>query len=126
MPTMMTGRIFYTTNASGGALNHGQPVLSEGRVGVAIKQKTPSWDASVASQDQIPNGEDFAMIVKGVVMVDEVAGFAVGDPVYITAANVLTETAAGNTKFGRVTEIENERGVPTNKVRIDLDAKDSF
>jgi len=62
------------------------------------------------------------------VQVNTVAGFAKGDAVYITAATgVLTETSAGNVKFGRVVEVVGDgRGVPTGKVRIDLDAKDSF
>lgn len=126
MPKMESGRIFYTTNGSGGTLSHGQPVASEGQVGVAIKQGVPKWDTAVASLDVIATSEDFAMIVKGVVEVDEVAGFAVGDPVYITSGNVLTETVGTNKKFGRVVAIEGERGTPTNKVKIDLDAKDSF
>ena len=126
MPYQTRGTMFYTTNASGGNLTHGQPVKSEGMVGVAVKQGVPAWDTAVASLNLIANGEDFAMIVKGIVQVDEVAGFAVGDPIYITSGNVLTETASGNTKFGKVVEIESERGTPTNKVRIDLDAKDSF
>jgi hypothetical protein len=126
VPYNADGRIFYTTNTTGGNLNHGQPVVSEGRVGVAVKTKIPAWDSTPASGKVIANNEDFSVIVKGVVQVAEVAGFAVGDPIYVTAAGVLTETAAGNTKFGRVTEIEGERGTPTNQVRIDLDAKDSI
>lgn len=120
------GQIFYTNNGSGAPINHGAPCLSEGRVGIAIKQKAPAWSAGFTAQNVIATSEDFAMKVKGEVEVAEVSGFAVGDPVYITAANVLTETSGGNTKFGRVTQIEGERGAPTNKVRIDLDAKDSF
>ena len=47
-----------------------------------------------------------------------------GDKVYITSGNVLTETGASNTPFGRVTETTSDnRGVPTGKVRIDLDVK---
>jgi hypothetical protein len=43
------------------------------------------------------------------------------------ASNVLTETATSNTKFGRVIEVVGDgRSVPTGKVRISLDAKDSF
>ena len=126
MPKNRPGNIFYTNNASGAAITHGAPCVSEGRVGVAVKQRAPAWSAGYTGVNAIATSEDFAMIVKGVVEVAEVSGFAVGDPVYITAANVLTETSAGNTKYGRVTEIEGERGTPTNKVRIDLDAKDSF
>lgn len=126
MPYSATGKMFYTANGSGGALTHGQPVKSENVVGVAVKQGIPAWDTAVANLDKIATSENYAIITKGIVQVDEVAGFAVGDKVYITSGNVLTEVATSNTKFGRVVEIEGERGTPTNKVRIDLDAKDSF
>lgn len=126
MPKNRPGNMFYTVNSTGSGITHGAPCLSEGRVGVSVKQKAPAWSAGFSSQKVIANGEDFAMIVKGIVEVAEVAGFAVGDAVYITAGNVLTEVKTGNTKYGRVVEIEGERGTPTNKVRIDLDAKDSF
>lgn len=126
MPKERPGNAFYTVNASAAPIKHGAPCVSEGRVGTAIKQKAPAWSAGFADQDMIAVGEEFVIRTKGYGEYEEVTGFAVGDPVYITAANVLTETATGNTKFGRVIEIEGERGTPTNKVRIDLDAKDSF
>lgn len=130
MPYNRPGNIFLTTNASGGNIPHGSPCNSEGRVGVAIKQKARAWSAGAPAVNtalDIANGEDFAMVVKGIVQVDTVSGFAVGDPIYMIAAtNVLTETASTNLKFGRVVEVAGERGTPTGKVRIDLDAKDSF
>lgn len=134
MPYNRPGNIFYTNNDSNGSLEHGQLVVFEGRVGVAIKQKAVSWKLGLADQNLIADNEDFAMIVKGIVQVPEVSGFAVGDDVYIAAASVsngvttfaTSETSTGNTKVGRVVEIEGERGTPTNMVRIDLDAKDSI
>lgn len=126
MPYNTTGKIFYTTNTTNGTLNHGQPVVSEGVAGVAVKQGIPAWDTAVASLAVIADDEDFAIISKGQVQVPEVAGFGVGDEVYITSGNVLTESGTGNAKFGRVVAVEGERGTPTNHVRIDLDAKDSF
>ena len=126
MPYSTTGKIFYTTNTTNGDLDHGQPVISEGVAGVAVKQGIPAWDTAVADLAVIADDEDFAIICKGIVQVPEVAGFAVGDDVYITSGNVLTETGTGNSKFGRVVEVEGERGTPSNHVRIDLDLKASF
>jgi uncharacterized protein DUF2190 len=126
VPYNTTGKIFYTTNTTNGELNHGQPVVSEGVAGVAVKQGIPAWNTPVDDLAVIADDEDFAIICKGIVQVAEVAGFAVGDEVYISGSNVLSETGTGNSKFGRVVEIEGERGTPSNHVRIDLDAKDSF
>jgi hypothetical protein len=108
-------------------LLHGGPATEKGFVGVAVKQKAAGWNTTTVEQNKIAKGEKYFLITKGIVQVPEVAGFAVGDPIYIIAAeNKLTETVGSNLKFGRVVEIENERGTPANKVRIDLDAKDSF
>jgi hypothetical protein len=132
MPYNRPGQIFYTTNASGGNIAHNSPVLSGGRVGVAIKQKATDPTAGLVNPAQIANGEAFAMVVKGVVQVP-VTGItspAVGDPVYIVASsNALTKTAGtggANKPFGRITELAGTRGTPTGQVRIDLDAKDSI
>ena len=117
----------HLVNTTGGELSHNQPVNLSGFVGVAVKQKHVSWKLGLSAASKIAAGEQFWCIKTGIVQVDNVAGFAKGDPVYITAANVLTETSAGNMKYGRVIEVVGGgRGVPTNKVRIDLDDKDSF
>jgi hypothetical protein len=110
------------------AVWHGAPVTESNFVGIAVKQKAPSAGAASGTpQHQIAVGEDFNIITKGIVQVDAVAGFAVGDPVYIVEAdNTLTETVGSNLKFGRVVYIAGQQGTPTGKVRIDLDKKDSF
>lgn len=127
MPKNMQGHVFYTTNSTGDVIAAGAPVTEEGVVGVAVKQKTPSWDSAVATHVEIADDEDFAILTHGVVEVDTVAGFAVGDPVYIDASdNSLTETATDNIPFGRVVEVAGERGTPTGKVRINLDFKDNI
>jgi len=114
----------YVTNGSGGALNHGQPAKEGNFVGVCVKQKAPKWSDGLSAQKQIANGEKYYLITKGEVQVDFVAGFSVGDAIYITSGNVLTKTAASNTPYGRVVEVAaDNRGVPTGKVRIDLDIK---
>jgi hypothetical protein len=129
MPYKRPGEGVYVTNETGGNLTHGQPFVDKTKafVGVAVKQKAVGFAEGMAAQAVIPDDEEFFLITKGVVQVAEVSGFAVGDDVWIDPTdNKLTETAEKNVKFGRVVEIENERGTPANKVRIDLDAKDSF
>lgn len=127
MPYNRPGRGVYVTNDSGGVIQHGTPVAIDNYVGVALKQKAPGWDSLVADETEIENGEQFFLITKGIVQVDTVTGFAKGDAVYIDdSTNTLTETSTDNIKFGRVHEVAGERGTPTGKVRIDLDAKDSF
>lgn len=118
------GRGVYVTNTTqSAALEHGQPV-KEGRfVGVAVKQKAPGWDSVVADATVIEDDEEYFLIVKGKVLVDNVSGFAVGDDVYIESDNDLTEVVTGNTRFGTVTEEPGDRGTPAGKCWIDLDIK---
>lgn len=117
----------HVVNDTAGVLLHGVPAKLQNFVGVVVKQKATSWSAGLTPQNQIAVGEKCWMITKGIVQVDNVAGFAKGDPVYIDATNTLTETATSNTKFGKVIEVVGDgRSVPTGKVRISLDAKDSF
>ena len=134
MPYNRPGQFHYTTNGTAGTIKHGNPVISNNVPGVAVKQKAVSWKKGLAEQDLIQPGEDYGIIAKGIVEVDDVSGFAKGDAVYIVAASVtsgvttyaLTETGSGNTPYGRVVEVVGGgRGVPTGKVRIDLDKKDS-
>lgn len=126
MPPNRRGTMYYPTAATK-AVRHGAAVTEDGVVGVAVKQKEPGITRHYEDRDLIDVGEKFAIISKGVVTVDTVAGFAKGDKVYIQPAdNVLTETATSNLKYGVVIEVAGERGCPTGKVRIDLDKKDSF
>jgi hypothetical protein len=125
MPYERPGQGYYATATK--ALTHGDPCTEDGVVGVAIKQKAPAWDAGLADQDAIAIGEAFHIRTKGIHQVAFVTGAAKGDPIYIVAAdNTLTETASGNIKFGRVVEIEGQRGTPTGFMRVDLDLKDGF
>jgi hypothetical protein len=119
----------YVTNG-GTILNHGQPAKvaagSRGFVGIAVKQGMNRWSVTPADQHKIQANEPFYLIIHGEVQVDNVAGFAVGDDVYISPTNTLTETPAGATPFGQVVEVVGQdRGVPAGKVRIDLDMKAS-
>lgn len=124
MPYNRPGRGVYVKNETASAsLTHGQPVKEGNFVGIAVKQVSPGFDSTIADATTIEDDEDYFLITKGVVQVDTVSGFAVGDAVYITSSNVLTETSSSNTKFGRVVETQNNRGTPSGKVRIDLDMK---
>jgi hypothetical protein len=126
MPENRPGRGVYVTNETGGDLDHGQPVAVDNYVGIAVKQKAIHWDEALSAASVIPDEEDFFLIDKGVVLVDAVSTPKKGEAIYITGANALTKTKEGNTAFGRIYEIAGERGVPTGKMRVDLDAKDSL
>lgn len=127
MPPQRPGNSYYATLSKELTLNHGDVCEEDGFVGVAVKQKARGFADGMADQAKIDKGEAFLILTKGVVTVDTISGLAPGDDVYIIVAeNKLTETQTGNAKFGRVTEIAGERGCPTGKVRIDLDAKDTI
>jgi predicted RecA/RadA family phage recombinase len=117
------------------AVTHGAPVVENGVVGVAQKQKQPLSSVGIGGspnpQVNIPIGEAFAIVNKGIVQVPYVGAAAKGTPVYITAAsNALTLTGPGapptTYKYGVVVEVQTQRGTPTGFMRVDLDLKDSF
>lgn len=135
------GKGTHVVNNTGAALVHNQPANLGGFVGVLVKQKNTHWNDGAVPDvngnvpaNLIQNTEKAWLITKGIVSVDTskawgtaLVGAAKGAAVYITAANVLSVTAAGNTKFGKVIEIPGDgRSVPTNRIRVDLDGKDSF
>jgi hypothetical protein len=101
--------------------------VNAGFVGVAVKQKSRTWQDGLAIQATIDAAEPYFLITKGVVQVPNtgISANVKGDPIYITAAGVLNTTNT-NPKFGRIVEVSGQRGTPTGKVRIDLDTKDSF
>lgn len=127
MPKNRPGRIKYVTATK--ACVHGDLVVENGIVGVAVKQQSPAWNAAFATVKNISIGENFALINKGIVEVPltAIAGGAPtkGVPVYIVpASNAVTLTAtAGNSPVGRVAELASERGGRSTHVRIDLDDK---
>jgi Uncharacterized conserved protein (DUF2190) len=121
----------YYVNAATKAVLHAAPVVEDNVVGVAQKQKQPLSSVGIGGapnpQINIPVGEAFAIVCKGIVQVPYVATAAKGTPIYITATNnTLSLTAAGNVKYGRVVEIQGQRGTPTGFMRVDLDSKDSI
>jgi hypothetical protein len=122
----------YYVNSASRARQHRAACVEDNVVGTAQKQKQPTSDVGLAgnAQTTIAVGEPFVIICKGVVKVPFVAGFAKGDPVWINITNdVLTEADPGGgngRKFGRVVEIQGQRGTETGFARVDLDMKDSF
>lgn len=135
MPQGITAdRGVYVRNTTGSAITHGKPAKLGNFVGVAVKQKARAWSAGLTNPETIANNEDCYLITKGVCEIVEpnagdYSGFARGEAIYITSAHALTETASGNTPFGRVVEIATplsggpKRGVASGAVRIDLDVK---
>lgn len=128
MPPVRPGNGHYATLSKELVLKHGGVCEQDGFVGVAVKQKARGFaTGTLANQAVIDKNEKFFIVTKGLVTVDTISGLAVGDKVWIIVAeNKLTETEGSNAQFGRVSEIAGERGCPVGKVRIDLDAKDSF
>lgn len=121
------GKGTHVVNDTAGTLTHGQPAVLQGHIGIVVKQKAQSWSAGLTGANLIAVGEKCWMITKGIVQVNDPTGLGADGPVYITTANALTATVGTNAKFGRVVETTGDgRGVPTGKVRIDLDARDSF
>lgn len=124
MPAVRPGRGVYVKNeAQSAAITHGRPAKEGVFVGLAVKQKGRGFNSLIADQTVIDDDEDYFLITKGKVLVPFVSGCAKGDRVYITSANVLTETQSGNTPYGTVVEIQGQRGTPTGKMWVDLDLK---
>lgn len=128
MPYERPGQGHYTTATK--ATTHNALVVEDAVVGIAVKQKSVSWQAGLSAQNQIAIGEAFHIRTKGVRQVPFVAGCVKGTPLYIvTATNAATttaQTAPTGYKVGRVVEVQGQRGTPTGQMRVDLDLKDSF
>lgn len=113
------------------AVVHGAPCVEKNYVGVALKQIAAPAGTGLGSSliNTIQVTEAFVIATKGrVYITNPASAFAKGDPVYITVADnsLVAGAGTGIVKFGRVAEIAGERGVGTGKMRVDLDAKDSF
>ena len=136
MPVSRPGKMFYPTAATK-AVVHGLPVVEENIPGVAIKQGAPAFGTGPGFVGAAVNpalvtiaiGEKFVILSKGIVEVpvQNISAGVKGDAVYIDAAtNLLSKTASGGTKYGRIVEIAGQRGTRTGYVRIDLDHKATF
>ncbi len=110
--------------------NHGAPCVEDSIVGVAIKQKASKWDAGLVGRNQVAIGEQFHIRTKGIRQVPFVTGAVKGSAIYIvTATNALTltaQTAPTGYKYGKVVEVQGQRGTPSGFMRVDLDQKDSI
>lgn len=132
MPKNRPGRIRYVTATK--TTTHGAPCVETNFPGVAVKTAPPGWAVAFSAQGTIAIGEKFSIISKGYVEVDSaiagLAGAVKGDTVWINNTNnalTLIDPGAGNgRKYGRVIGLAGERGGAANRLRVDLDAKDSF
>lgn len=142
----------FVSNGTGSTVKHGAPIKVSNHVGIAIKQRPVSWKEGLTNQNLIQTNEQFFLLYRGEVQFNTASGEAgnpiaaatVGDKVYITSANALTTTASGNTLYGIVSEVNATNSapktlvdpngsnagtaattvrVPSNRIRIDLDAK---
>lgn len=126
------GTRYYTTATK--AVLHKGAVVEDNIVGVAQKTKQPLSSQGIGGspdpQVNIPIGETFTIVCAGIVKVPFVATSVKGSTVWINITNnalTLTDPGAGNgRKFGRVVEIQGQRGTETGFMRVNLDAKDSF
>jgi Uncharacterized conserved protein (DUF2190) len=126
------GRAHYATATK--EVAHGAPCVEDNFAGIAIKQIAAPGGTGLGDDliTKVQVGEQFIIEHKGLWTVPNVdaaaATFAVGDDVWIDPDdNTTTSAHAGNeAKFGRVEAIAGQRGTPTGKMRVDLDARDSF
>jgi hypothetical protein len=118
---------------------HNAPATENGIVGIAVKQKAISWKAGWSEHvaASIAIGEQFHIRTKGIRQVltsgygAAIAAGTKGQGVFIRPSDnslrLEGATAAGDLPFGRIVEVVGDnRGVPTGKVRIDLDLKESL
>lgn len=122
----------YYVNAASRARQHRAACVEDNVVGTAQKQKQPTSDVGFtgSAQTTIALAEPFAIVCTGIVKVPYVATAAKGSTVWINVTNdalTLVDPGAGNgRKFGRVVEIQGQRGTETGFMRVNLDMKDSF
>lgn len=113
------------------ATSHGAPAVEHNHPGIAAKsaQVDPMAPtaANAALADNIAIGEEFVIMLAGlheVPVADLPAGAAVGDPLWIAAAdNALAAAAgAGLVKFGRISSIDATLG----RALVNLNLRDTF
>jgi predicted RecA/RadA family phage recombinase len=119
-----SGSLAVRIPAAANAIVHGQCVLEAGLVGVAVKTATPPANV-VVNRDAIAVGEAYNLRPHGVhrLPTTSIGAVARGQLVYITAANALSLTSAGNTVVGRCVHLAGEHGVQTGFCEVDFDLK---
>jgi hypothetical protein len=133
------GRGVYVTATK--TTKHGDPCVENGLAGAAIKQKAYGWGDgySVHEAAEIAVGERFHIRTKGIHQFSiatgtkgvGIAAATKGQAVYIRPADntlqIETDAVATDLPFGRVVElVADNRGVPDDHIRIDLDLKDTI
>ena len=131
------GRGVYVTATK--AVKHGAPAVENNLSGAAVKQRAKSWSSGydATTYARIEVGEAFHIRTKGIHQFDIgtgtpgvlLAAAAKGAAVWIKAADntllLAADSDPGDLPFGRVVElVADNRGVPTGKIRIDLDQRD--
>jgi hypothetical protein len=109
-------------------INHAKPHYQGGFVGVCQKQDEPKSFDSLASRTQVQSGVKYFLIVKGETEQAALAGATLGAPVYITKADdtlTLVDGGAATVPFGRVSGLPGQFGLPSGRMRIDMDLKDN-
>jgi hypothetical protein len=129
MPYNRNGTRYYVLSASRQRVQ-GAPAVEDSVVGVVQKQVQPKGDVGLSVQAIIAAAEPCVIVCKGIVQVPFVATSVKGSTCWIhatTDALSVADPGAGNgRKFGRVVEVQGQRGTPTGFMRVDLDSKDSF
>ena len=128
MPKEVLRTGYYATATK--QVNHGDPCVENNIAGIALKQKTPAWNANYSDLKKITVGEDFLIRHLGTVEVPTLGGAAKGAAVYITTAtNALTLTAPGaglGFPFGRVVELAGQRGTSPGAMMVNMDLRDNI
>jgi Uncharacterized conserved protein (DUF2190) len=121
------GRGVYVTNGEAATITHGSPAYIDGFAGVAVKQKARDWNEAVALAAVIDKKEDFFLVVKDVVEVPvgELEPEELGELLYFDKeGKALTlESKEAKATFGKIVELEGNRGTRAGYVRVDLSLK---
>lgn len=92
------GRGVYLTNTTEALIPHGSPIVLDGYVGVAIRQKADTFLTGLTKGvTQIAKGEDFFLMTKGILeapMPEPEEPPSLGEAVYFTEAGVLVIASA--------------------------------
>jgi hypothetical protein len=114
-------------------VTHGNPCVEHNHAGIAhlVDQQAPIWDpsnaAAVTAAALIKVGDDIVIDMEGIHHFASSllpGGVAIGDPLWIAAADNTLQTAAGagRTKFGILSELDTVLG----RAGVNLTQRSSF
>lgn len=108
-------------------ITHAKPHYQGGLVGIVQKQDEPGSFDSLASRRLVQPGIKYVLEVKGDTEVDALAGATVGAAVYISTVDDTLSLVddANHVAFGRVSALPDTFGLPTGRMRVDMDLKDT-